>query len=100
VPLLVLLAAAVLFSSLSNRGETAPFLAALSLFILSYIGLGISFYPYIVPVSITIWAAAAPAESLIFMLVGTLVLIPLILGYTAHSYWVFRGKVARDAGYH
>ena len=61
----------------------APFLAALALFVLSYIGLGISFYPYIVPPSITIWAAAAPDTSLKFLLVGAVVLVPLILAYTA-----------------
>ena len=50
-------------------------------------------YPYIVPQSITIWQAAAPANSQLFMLVGVAVLVPLILGYTAWAYWVFRGKV-------
>ena len=78
----------------------APFFAALSLFVLSYIGLGISFYPYIVPPSITIWSAAAPDTSLKFLLVGAVVLVPLILAYTAWSYWVFRGKVDPEAGYH
>jgi cytochrome d ubiquinol oxidase subunit II len=62
------------------------------LFILSYIGLGISFYPYILPPSLSIWDAAAPPESQAFLLVGTAVLIPLILAYTAYAYWVFRGK--------
>ena len=77
-----------------------PFLAAIALFVLSYIGLGISFYPYIVPPSLTIWEAAAPDNSLRFLLVGAAVLIPLILAYTAWSYWVFRGKVDPKAGYH
>ena len=70
-----------------------PFLAGIALFVLSYIGLGISFYPYILPPSVTIWDAAAPDSSLKFLLVGALVLIPLILAYTAWAYWVFRGKV-------
>ena len=78
----------------------AAFLAAIALFVLSYIGLGISFYPYIVPPSITIWSAAAPDTSLKFLLVGAVVLVPLILAYTAWSYWVFRGKVDPEAGYH
>ena len=65
----------------------------LTLFALSYAGLGISMYPYIVPQSITIWHAASPENSQIFMLFGVAVLIPLILGYTAWAYWVFRGKV-------
>jgi cytochrome d ubiquinol oxidase subunit II len=73
---------------------------ALGLFVLSYVGLGVSLYPYIVPRSITIWQAAAPPNSLIFMLIGTAILLPLILGYTGHAYWVFRGKVKLGEGYH
>lgn len=100
VPLLVGLAALVLYRSLQARRELLPFLASLALFVLSYAGLGISFYPYIVPTSVTIWDAAAPPESLAFLIVGASVLIPLILAYTAYSYWVFRGKVHTGGGYH
>ncbi|HEY5831139.1 MAG: cytochrome d ubiquinol oxidase subunit II [Hyphomicrobiaceae bacterium] len=100
VPLMVAAAAFVLFTGLARRHDARPFFAALSLFVLSYIGLGISFYPYIVPPSITIWSAAAPDTSLKFLLVGAVVLVPLILAYTAWSYWVFRGKVDPEAGYH
>jgi cytochrome d ubiquinol oxidase subunit II len=100
VPILVALAALVLLAGLGRRREGAPFLAAVALFILSYLGLGISFYPYILPPSLTIWDAAAPARSLEFLLVGAVVLIPLILAYTAWSYWVFRGKVGASTGYH
>jgi cytochrome d ubiquinol oxidase subunit II len=100
VPLLVAAAAFVLFRGLATRHELSPFLAALALFVLSYIGLGISFYPFIVPVSVTIWEAAAPGNSLRFLLVGAAVLVPLILLYTAYSYWVFRGKVNAAGGYH
>ena len=100
VPLLVALAALVLFAGLARGRDASPFLAALVLFVLSYIGLGISFYPYIVPPSITIWSAAAPDASLGFLLVGAVVLVPLILAYTAWSYWVFRGKIDPEAGYH
>ena len=77
-----------------------PFLASLGLFVLCYIGIGISFYPYIVPHSVTIWQAAGPDNSLKFLLAGTSVLVPLILAYTAWSYWVFRGKVSTEGGYH
>jgi cytochrome bd ubiquinol oxidase subunit II len=100
VPIFVGLAALALFWGLHTEREAMPFLAAIALFVLSYVGLGISFYPYIVPPSITIWQAAAPDNSLSFLLVGALVLIPLILGYTALAYWVFRGKVDPKAGYH
>ncbi len=67
---------------------------------LGYAGIGISFYPFIVPPSLTIWQAAAPDESLSFLLVGALVLVPMILGYTVYAYWVFRGKMRADEGYH
>lgn len=101
VPILVGLAALILFRTLAGgQREAVPFLAALSLFVLSYIGIGISFYPFIVPTSVTIWEAAAPDNSLSFLLVGAGVLVPLILAYTAYSYWVFRGKVNASGGYH
>ena len=100
VPLLVAATAILLFRGLVRRQELTPFLAAQALFVLSYVGLAISFYPFIVPVSVTIWEAAAPDESLAFLLVGAAVLIPLILLYTAYSYWVFRGKVDPAGGYH
>ena len=100
VPILVGLAALMLLAGLAKQRERAPFLAAVMLFVLAYVGLGISFYPYILPPSLTIWDAAAPVASLQFLLVGAAVLIPLILTYTAWSYWVFRGKVGPSAGYH
>ena len=85
---------------LRDGNDAQPFLAALGLFVLCYIGIGISFYPYMVPPGITIWDAAAPDESLGFLLVGAAVLLPVILGYTAYAYWVFRGKVDPSEGYH
>ena len=100
VPLAVLALAFVLWRGLTQRHELSPFLATLGLFVLCFIGLGISFYPHIVPNSVTIWEAAAPDNSLSFLLVGAVVLIPLILAYTAYSYWVFRGKVNTEGGYH
>jgi cytochrome bd ubiquinol oxidase subunit II len=100
VPALLVVAALVFVKGLREQRDAWPFLAALSMFVLSYIGLGISFYPHIVPPSVTIWDAAAPDESLWFLLVGALVLVPLILAYTAYAYWVFRGKVDPATGYH
>ncbi len=99
VPLLVLISAVLFFLALKFRWERAPFLLTLGLFALSYVGLGISMFPYLVPESITILDAAAPASSQRFMLVGTVILIPIIVAYTAHAYWVFRGKVGAE-GYH
>ena len=100
VPLLVALAIFVLLRGLLDRREASPFLASLGLFVLCFVGLGVSFYPHIVPNSITIWEAASPRESLAFLLVGTVVLVPIILAYTGYSYWVFRGKVNAQGGYH
>jgi cytochrome bd ubiquinol oxidase subunit II len=100
VPIAVAAVTAMLLRSLANRQDYRPFFLSLLLFAISYAGLGISMYPYIVPQSITIWQAASPASSQIFMLFGVAVLIPLILGYTAWAYWVFRGKVRPESGYH
>ena len=100
VPILVLAAAFSLYKGLQMRRELQPFLSALALFVLCFIGLGIGFFPYMVPHSITIWDAAAPDSSLLFLLVGASVLLPLILAYTAYSYWVFRGKIREGEGYH
>ena len=99
VPLLVALVAGAMARALLRRAEAQPFALGIALFVLSYAGLGISLWPNVVPPSISIWDAAAGRETQTFMLIGVIVLIPIILGYTAYSYWVFRGKVA-DAGYH
>jgi cytochrome d ubiquinol oxidase subunit II len=99
VPILVIMCVVVLFHGLKRGPDVLPFLAAQGLFILCFAGIGISFYPYIVPPGITIWAAAAPDNSLSFLLVGAAVLIPIILGYTFYAYWTFRGKVPPE-GYH
>jgi cytochrome bd ubiquinol oxidase subunit II len=100
VPVAVAAVTVLLLRSLASRRDHQPFFLSLALFALSYAGLGISMYPYIVPQSITIWQAASPENSQVFMLVGVCVLIPLILGYTAWAYWVFRGKVRSGSGYH
>ncbi|MCK5933856.1 MAG: cytochrome d ubiquinol oxidase subunit II [Fulvimarina manganoxydans] len=100
VPLFVLFAAYSLFDSLIKGKHVRPFLSALSLFLLGFVGLGINFWPNIIPPDVTIWQAAAPEESLLFLLVGAAVLIPMILVYTAYAYWVFRGKVVEGEGYH
>ena len=100
VPIAVAGVTLLLLRAVANKWDYQPFFLSLALFALSYAGLGISMYPYIVPQSITIWQAAAPENSLFFLLFGVAVLIPLILGYTAWAYWVFRGKVRPESGYH
>ena len=104
VPLLVAVAMLGLVRSLATahagRNDGAPFVWTLVLVFLGYSGLGISLWPLIVPPELTIRAAAAPPQSMGFALVGALLIIPLILMYTAWSYWVFRGKVRAGDGYH
>jgi cytochrome d ubiquinol oxidase subunit II len=100
VPIAVAAVTLLLLRSLAARQDYRPFFLTLALFALSYAGLGISMYPYIVPQSIDIWQAAAPENSQLLMLVGVAIMIPLILGYTGWSYWVFRGKVRPESGYH
>ena len=87
------------FWTMRQKREVWPFLLSLGLFAVTFAGLGVSVFPYAVPDEITLWQAAAPASSQLFMLVGALILIPIILAYTAYAYWVFRGKVGDD-GYH
>ncbi|MGC1495762.1 MAG: cytochrome d ubiquinol oxidase subunit II [Sulfitobacter sp.] len=100
MPAAVAAASWALFTGLNAGRDGQPFLAALSIFAICFVGIGISFYPNIIPPSLTIAEAAAPDESLWFALVGTVVLVPMILAYTAYAYWVFRGKVDPDEGYH
>jgi len=99
IPLATAIVSFLFFRSLSKRKEVQPFLYALLLFGLCLIGLGVSMWPDIIPGRVTIWEAAAPYDSHIFMLVGPANMVPTILGYTAWAYWVFRGKVGSD-GYH
>jgi cytochrome d ubiquinol oxidase subunit II len=100
VPLLLAICAFGLWHGLTTDKHLQPFLSALGLFVLSFAGLGLSFYPYIVPGALTIKEAAAPDDSLGFLLVGAVILIPIILAYTGYAYWVFRGKVDPNEGYH
>ena len=100
VPLAVIAITMLLLRSLAKRQDERPFFLSLVLFAITYAGLGISMWPYLIPHSITIWDAASPEKSQMFMLVGVTVMIPIILAYTAFNYWVFRGKVETDAGYH
>jgi cytochrome d ubiquinol oxidase subunit II len=100
VPVLTAVVAFVEWRCIEARREVVPFLASIALFVLGYLGLVISTFPYIVPPVLTIWDAAAAPSSQMFMLIGTLVLLPFVLGYTALTYWLFRGKVREGAAYH
>ncbi len=99
MPLLVAATAFALWRSLRGGRDWRPFALTLALFLLSMAGLAVSIWPDVIPGRVTIWEAAAPYSSQLFMLVGAAVLIPLILAYTGWAYWVFRGKVGEE-GYH
>jgi cytochrome d ubiquinol oxidase subunit II len=100
VPLVTALAAFMLWRWLDQGRELPPFLAAIALFLLGYAGIVISVFPYLVAPSLTIWNTAAAPASQRFSLVGTLGLMPIILGYYVFVYWLFRGKVREGEGYH
>lgn len=100
VPLATGLLAFVLLRAVWARREATPFLSAVGLFVLSYCGLAISLWPNVVPPNITIWEASSSPATQRFLLYGVAVVVPLILAYTAYSYYVFRGKIRADAGYH
>ena len=95
-----LLAWAVWRSLNHTQSSFGPFLGTVGLFLMSYLGIAISLWPMIVPYRYTLWEAASSPKSQAFLLVGTLILLPVILLYTSWSYWVFRGKVRADIGYH
>jgi cytochrome bd ubiquinol oxidase subunit II len=101
-PVPLITAALVLYAwhALRTASEYGPFVAGLGLFVMSYLGIAISLWPMIVPGHFTLHQAAASPSTQAFLLVGTLILLPIILLYTGWSYWVFRGKVRGDIGYH
>lgn len=99
VPLASLIVSVLFFRSLQRKREAQPFLYALGLFGLCIVGLGISIWPNVIPARVSIWEAAAPYRSQLFMLIGAGAMIPVILAYTGWAYWVFRGKVGTE-GYH
>jgi cytochrome bd ubiquinol oxidase subunit II len=85
---------------LDTERDVLPFLAAIALFLLGYLGLLISNFPYLVPPSLTIWQTAAAPATHVFFLMGTLVMLPIILGYMIFVYWIFAGKLREGEGYH
>jgi cytochrome bd ubiquinol oxidase subunit II len=100
VPLLAIANAVWLWRAVLRRAEYLPFILALTFFALGFAGLVLGIWPNLLPPDLSIWRAAAPPQSQGFVLVGTLVMLPAVLGYTWWSYSVFRGKVAADSGYH
>jgi cytochrome bd ubiquinol oxidase subunit II len=100
VPLVTLAIAALEWRALRSDSEAGPFAGAMGLFLMSYLGIAISLWPMLVPPHYTVWDAASAPSTQVFLLVGTMFLLPVIIMYTGWSYWVFRGKVRADIGYH
>jgi cytochrome bd ubiquinol oxidase subunit II len=100
VPLLAALTILALLHQLDARREVSPFLLSMALFLFGYAGLGVSLWPYLIPPDISLWDAAAPEETQVFLLVGVAFLLPAIFFYTFYVYYIFRGKVTQDVGYH
>jgi cytochrome d ubiquinol oxidase subunit II len=100
VPMVTALTAYLAWRWIEARREVQPFLATITLFLLGFLGLAISNFPYLVPPSLTVWDTAAAPASQIFMLLGTLFLLPIVLGYVGFIYWLFRGKVREGESYH
>jgi len=89
----------LLWRDLHTQREIRPFFLSLGIFLMNYIGLGISLWPYLVPFEITFRQAAAAPESQSLLLIGTVLMLPLVLAYTAYCYYVFRGKSSHEAAY-
>ncbi len=100
VPLVTALVSFLLWRWLESHRDSLPFIATIVLFLLGYLGLVISSYPYLVPPTLTVWDTAAAPSSQLFMLIGTICLLPIILGYIVFIYWLFRGKVREGETYH
>ena len=99
-PVLTALCGYLAWRRLHGAHEFTPFALTIAIFLLCFLGLSISNFPYLVPPDVTIWDAAAAPSSHIFVLIGVSFLLPMILFYTAFVYWTFRGKVRADSGYH
>ncbi len=91
--------AALLWRAVLRNYELQPFVLSLCFFALGFLGLVVGIWPNIVPPTLTIWDAAAAPSSQSFALIGAIVMIPAVLGYTIYSYRVFRGKVRAGEGY-
>jgi cytochrome d ubiquinol oxidase subunit II len=100
IPLVTALLAFMVWKWLNDGRENAPFVGTIGLFLLGYAGIVISSFPYLVPPTLTIWNTAAAPSSQIFMLIDTVFLLPIILGYIVFVYWLFWGKIREGEGYH
>jgi cytochrome d ubiquinol oxidase subunit II len=99
VPLLTALLAYGIWRETAGPHDTRPFVLSIAVFLLAYLGLGISLWPYAVPYTITLWQAASSPPTLAFVGVGVAITLPIIFAYLGYTHWVFRGKTSPGAGY-
>jgi cytochrome d ubiquinol oxidase subunit II len=100
IPVATALVGYVGWRRLEARDDVLPFIAAIGLFLFGFLGLVVSNFPYLVPPSLTIWQLASAPATQVFMLMGTLLMLPIIVGYTIFVYWTFSGKLREGEGYH
>lgn len=100
IPIAAALAVAAGWRAAGSNAEVLPFISAVLMFLLGFFGLVLSLYPNLIPFEVTIWEAAAAPNAQYLMLIGALIMLPVILGYTAYVYWIFRGKVSTHDAYH
>ena len=100
IPVVTALVSFAGWRSLERGRAVVPFIMAIALFLLGYLGLVVSTFPYLVPPSLTVWQAASAPATEIFMLLSTLIMLPIIVGYVIFVYWTFRGKLREGEGYH
>jgi cytochrome bd ubiquinol oxidase subunit II len=99
MPLAAAVVVLLIWRSLWGSHQSRPFVLAIALFLLGFGGLAVSLWPYVVPRHATVWSAASDPATLRFVGVGVLVILPIILAYLGHAYWVFRGKTVLEGSY-
>jgi cytochrome d ubiquinol oxidase subunit II len=99
VPILTALIAFGIWRHIDDGPEHRAFVLSIALFLLAFLGLGISLWPYAVPYHATLWQAASSPPTLVFVGIGTAIILPIVLAYGAFAFWVFRGKAGPDTGY-
>jgi cytochrome d ubiquinol oxidase subunit II len=96
MPILSVVFFVMLWRDLRTERDYRPFYLTLGIFLMNYIGIGVSTWPWLVPFEISLWDAAAAPESQSLLLLGTVFMLPCVLAYTGYCYWVFRGKAGHE----
>lgn len=98
VPCIALLVGRCIWRSIWSDSEARAFVLSLVLFVLGLLGLIVSLWPFVVPRSVTVWDGIADPQTTTFIGVGLIVVLPVVLAYQAHAYWVFRHKTVHEEG--